>query len=100
MFLGLTDGYFDPELTPESIADHLDLVCDTNGFTIPRTIADELMQVVAKIKSVAARSVATRRQRSHMRSTLRCADRSPERSQITCMVALRHAPSTSSNVSR
>jgi NAD(P)-dependent dehydrogenase (short-subunit alcohol dehydrogenase family) len=54
VFLGLTDGFFDPELTPESLAAHLDLVVDQSSFTVPRTIADELTHVVSKIRAATA----------------------------------------------
>jgi NAD(P)-dependent dehydrogenase (short-subunit alcohol dehydrogenase family) len=53
VFIGLTDGFFDPELSPESISQNFDQICDESGYSVPKTIADELTQVVTKIKSAA-----------------------------------------------
>jgi NAD(P)-dependent dehydrogenase (short-subunit alcohol dehydrogenase family) len=53
VFLGLTEGYFDPDLSPESLRDNFASVCREEGYSVPRTIADELIQVVAAIKSAA-----------------------------------------------
>jgi hypothetical protein len=50
VFVGLTEGYFDADLTPESLEQHFAEVSDESGYSVPKTIADELRQVVSKIK--------------------------------------------------
>jgi NAD(P)-dependent dehydrogenase (short-subunit alcohol dehydrogenase family) len=50
VFLGLTEGYFDPDLTPERLEQNFARVCDETGYTVPKTIADELIQVISQIK--------------------------------------------------
>jgi hypothetical protein len=46
----LTEGYFDPDLTPERLAQNFAQVCDETSYTVPTTIADELIQVISQIK--------------------------------------------------
>ncbi len=40
-FIGMTEGYFDPALTPEAVRDHFDEIRDEKGYTVPRNPADE-----------------------------------------------------------
>ncbi|MGZ4694474.1 MAG: SDR family oxidoreductase [Acidimicrobiales bacterium] len=42
VFLGVTPGIVDPELTAESIADSIDQIDDTEGFFIPSRLNDEI----------------------------------------------------------
>lgn len=42
VFIGVTDGYYDPELTAESVAEHLDEITDTTTFEVPGSSGDEV----------------------------------------------------------
>ena len=42
VFLGVTEGIVDPELTAESIAASIDQIDDTEGFFVPRKLGDEI----------------------------------------------------------
>jgi NAD(P)-dependent dehydrogenase (short-subunit alcohol dehydrogenase family) len=42
VFLGVTPGVVDPDLTAESIADVIDRIDDTEGFFIPSKLGDEI----------------------------------------------------------
>jgi NAD(P)-dependent dehydrogenase (short-subunit alcohol dehydrogenase family) len=42
VFLGVTDGIVDPELTAESIVGSIDQIDDTEGFFVPRKLGDEI----------------------------------------------------------
>lgn len=44
-FIGLTRGYYDPALTPESVRDHFAEVADEAGYSVPAGLADELSQL-------------------------------------------------------
>src|ERR671919_1417668 len=44
-FVGLTEGYANPELTPEDVRDNLDRVRDEAGYTVPTGVADEIGQL-------------------------------------------------------
>jgi NAD(P)-dependent dehydrogenase (short-subunit alcohol dehydrogenase family) len=41
-FVGLTEGYANPELTLEDVRDNFDLVRDEAGYTVPVGVADEI----------------------------------------------------------
>jgi NAD(P)-dependent dehydrogenase (short-subunit alcohol dehydrogenase family) len=41
-FVGLTEGYVNPELTLEDVRDHFDLVRDETGYTVPVGVAEEI----------------------------------------------------------
>lgn len=45
-FIGLTPGYYNPELTLEDVRDHFDEIRDADGYTIPTGIADELTDLL------------------------------------------------------
>lgn len=44
VLVGITDGWFERDqdsVTPEQIAEHIDQICDTSTYTLPRTLFDE-----------------------------------------------------------
>lgn len=45
-FIGLTKGWFDPELTMEAVRDHFDDIRDEEGYTVPRGTNDEIKLVL------------------------------------------------------
>jgi len=47
-FTGLTPGYFDPGLTPESVRDNLDRIRAEEGYTTPGSLADELAELFTR----------------------------------------------------
>jgi NAD(P)-dependent dehydrogenase (short-subunit alcohol dehydrogenase family) len=48
-FVGLTEGYYNPELTAEDIAEHLDQIRDETGYIVPRDNNDEIKKIVATV---------------------------------------------------
>jgi NAD(P)-dependent dehydrogenase (short-subunit alcohol dehydrogenase family) len=48
-FVGLTEGYANPELTPEDVRDNLDRVRDEAGYTVPTGVADEIGQLARRL---------------------------------------------------
>lgn len=40
-FIGMTSGYFNPDLSPEDVRDHFDRIRDESGYTVPAGPADE-----------------------------------------------------------
>jgi NAD(P)-dependent dehydrogenase (short-subunit alcohol dehydrogenase family) len=44
-FVGLTEGYASPDLTPEDVRDNLDRIRDESGYTVPTGVADEIGQL-------------------------------------------------------
>ena len=44
-FVGLTRGYWDPALTPETLRDHMADVLDEDGYSVPAGLAEELAQL-------------------------------------------------------
>jgi NAD(P)-dependent dehydrogenase (short-subunit alcohol dehydrogenase family) len=44
-FIGLTEGYYNPALTPEDVRDNFDKVRDETGYIVPATAADEFAQL-------------------------------------------------------
>ena len=51
MFIGLTHGYYNPELTLEDVRDHWDEIRSEEGYITPSSLSDELQQVLAHFKS-------------------------------------------------
>ena len=45
-FIGLTPGYYNPELTVEDVAAHWDQIRDVEGYSIPEGPQDELKKIV------------------------------------------------------
>ena len=41
-FIGMTEGYFNSELSLEDVRDHFEQIRNTDGYTIPRGPGDEL----------------------------------------------------------
>ena len=48
-FTGLTSGWFDPELTIESVRDHLDLIRAEDGYTTPGSLGEELAELFTRL---------------------------------------------------
>jgi NAD(P)-dependent dehydrogenase (short-subunit alcohol dehydrogenase family) len=48
-FVGLTEGYANPELTPEDVRDNFDRVRDETGYTVPTGVADEIGQLARRL---------------------------------------------------
>lgn len=51
MFIGLTHGYYNPELTVEDVRDHWDEIRSEEGYITPASLSDELQQVLAHFQS-------------------------------------------------
>jgi NAD(P)-dependent dehydrogenase (short-subunit alcohol dehydrogenase family) len=45
-FIGLTPGYYNPELTVEDVRDHFDEIRREDGYTVPNGIADEFTELL------------------------------------------------------
>jgi hypothetical protein len=43
VFLGVTPGYTDPDLSAESVRDHLAEIRDEAGYEVPGNLNEELM---------------------------------------------------------
>ena len=48
-FVGLTEGYASPDLTPEDVRDNLDRIRDESGYTVPTGVADEIGQLARRL---------------------------------------------------
>jgi NAD(P)-dependent dehydrogenase (short-subunit alcohol dehydrogenase family) len=48
-FVGLTEGYTNPALTPEDMRDNFDQVRDETGYTVPANVADEISLLVGRL---------------------------------------------------
>jgi NAD(P)-dependent dehydrogenase (short-subunit alcohol dehydrogenase family) len=48
-YVGLTEGYANPELTPEDVRDNFDRVRDETGYTVPTGVADEIGQLARRL---------------------------------------------------
>jgi NAD(P)-dependent dehydrogenase (short-subunit alcohol dehydrogenase family) len=48
-FVGLTEGYTNPALTPEDVRDNFDQVRDETGYTVPANVADEISLLVGRL---------------------------------------------------
>jgi len=45
-FIGLTPGYFNPQLTAEDVADNIDAIRNTDGFIVPDGPQDEITKIL------------------------------------------------------
>ena len=43
MFVGLTNGYYNPELTLEDVRDHFEVIRDEDGYSVPANLTEEMM---------------------------------------------------------
>ena len=50
-FIGLTPGYYNPELTVEDVAAHWDQIRDVEGYSIPEGPQDELKKIVETLSA-------------------------------------------------
>jgi NAD(P)-dependent dehydrogenase (short-subunit alcohol dehydrogenase family) len=50
-FIGLTEGYYNPELTLEDVRDHFEEIRDEEGHIVPAEINDEFRQLNRRFKS-------------------------------------------------
>ena len=48
-FTGLTHGWFDPDLTVESVRDHVDQIRAEQGYTTPGSLGEELAELFARL---------------------------------------------------
>jgi NAD(P)-dependent dehydrogenase (short-subunit alcohol dehydrogenase family) len=48
-FIGLTNGYANPELTVEDVRDNFDLARDEAGYTVPVGVAEEIGQLAQRL---------------------------------------------------
>lgn len=48
-FIGLTHGYYNPNLTVEDVRDHFDQIRDETGYTVPANPADEMKDILALV---------------------------------------------------
>jgi hypothetical protein len=46
VFLGVTPGYFDPELTLEDVRDHFDQIRSEEGYVVPANANEELALLI------------------------------------------------------
>jgi NAD(P)-dependent dehydrogenase (short-subunit alcohol dehydrogenase family) len=49
-FIGLTEGYYDPQLTLEGVRDHFDQIRNEDGYIVPAGTNDELSQLLKVFK--------------------------------------------------
>jgi hypothetical protein len=50
-FVGLTQGYFNSDLSVEDVRDNLDQIRSEEGYIVPNSPADEFRQVMKHFKS-------------------------------------------------
>jgi NAD(P)-dependent dehydrogenase (short-subunit alcohol dehydrogenase family) len=50
LFIGLTQGYVNPELTVEDIRDHFDEIRDETGYVVPDNNGDELRKIFRQLR--------------------------------------------------
>jgi hypothetical protein len=48
-FVGLTEGYANPDLTVEDVRDHFAEIRDETGYTVPAGVADEIASLVRRL---------------------------------------------------
>jgi hypothetical protein len=48
-FVGLTQGYVNPDLTVEDIRDHFDQIRDESGYVVPANNGDELRKIFKQL---------------------------------------------------
>jgi len=53
-FIGRTKGFYDPALSIEQVRDHLDVIRDEAGYTVPGGPADEMAELFATIMATQA----------------------------------------------
>jgi hypothetical protein len=46
MFIGLTEGYYNPKLTVEDVRDQFDRIRDESGYIVPSGPGDEFAQLL------------------------------------------------------
>jgi hypothetical protein len=46
--MGLTPGYFDPDLTIEAVRDNFDAVRAEDGYTTPGSLTEELSELFSR----------------------------------------------------
>jgi NAD(P)-dependent dehydrogenase (short-subunit alcohol dehydrogenase family) len=49
-FVGLTQGYANPALTPEDVRDHVEQIRDETGYSVPAGVADEIASLVERLR--------------------------------------------------
>jgi hypothetical protein len=49
-FIGLTEGYANPALTPEDVRDHAGEIRDETGYSVPSGVADELSARLERLR--------------------------------------------------
>ena len=49
-FVGLTPGYYNPELTAEDVAGHLDEIRAEDGYIVPEDISGEISKIIGILK--------------------------------------------------
>jgi NAD(P)-dependent dehydrogenase (short-subunit alcohol dehydrogenase family) len=50
-FIGMTEGYYNPRLSPEDVRDHFDEIRDTETFTIPSDPSEEMEALLTAIQT-------------------------------------------------
>ena len=50
-FIGLTEGYYNPDLTLEDVRDHFDQIRDETGYIVPKGPGDEFAQLMKHFSS-------------------------------------------------
>jgi NAD(P)-dependent dehydrogenase (short-subunit alcohol dehydrogenase family) len=50
-FVGLTPGYLNPDLAPEDVRDHFDLIRAEHGYSVPGGVADEIAGLVERLQA-------------------------------------------------
>lgn len=53
-FIGLTEGFYSDSLSAEDVRDHIGEIMDTDGYTIPRELVEDLTQAMRRAQSVNA----------------------------------------------
>ena len=48
-FIGLTPGYYNPKITAEDIAEHLDVIRDETGYIVPEDSSGEISKIVKTV---------------------------------------------------
>ena len=49
MFIGLTRGWYQPELTVEDVRDHFEQIRDETGYTVPASVAEEVQGLLQHV---------------------------------------------------
>ena len=55
VFIGVTAGFFDRNLSPEQIAENIDQIMNEDGYTVPDNVGDEMSLIVTDLKNNPAR---------------------------------------------